>query len=132
MPTATGEALLLISWQNFYILFGTAAATLTGLMFVASTLLVGSDTHVATLNAGVSAFSTPTVMHFCVVLVMAGILSAPWPVFSIVRLLLGLLGLAMVFFFLNVMRRMRQVPNYQTPLRDWLWYMAFPLAIYGA
>jgi len=64
------ELPLLSSWQNFYILVGTAAATLTGLMFVATTLIVGIETHVATLNAGISAFSAPTVVHFCAVLLL--------------------------------------------------------------
>ena len=113
-------------------LIGTAAATLTGLMFVVTTLIAGIETHVSTLNAGISAFNTPTVVHFCAVLLIAGILSAPWQAFSSVRLLLGLLALGMVLYLIIVMRRMRQVPHYQTPLKDWLWYMAFPLIAYIA
>ena len=31
----------LATWQTFYILIGTAAATLTGLMFIVVTLLAG-------------------------------------------------------------------------------------------
>jgi len=121
------ELPLLSNWQNFYMLIGTAAATLTGLMFVVTTLIAGIETHVSTLNAGISAFNTPTVVHFCTVLLIAGILSAPRQAFSSVGLLLGLLGLGMVLYLIIVMRRMRQVPHYQTPLKDWLWYMAFPL-----
>ena len=68
----------LTNWQNFYMIIGTAAATLTGLMFVATTLVAGLERHVSTLDAGLSAFNTPTVVHFCAVLLLAGILSAPW------------------------------------------------------
>lgn len=121
------ELPLLSDWQNFYMLIGTAAATLTGLMFVVTTLIAGIETHVETLNAGISAFNTPTVLHFGAVLLMAGILSAPWQVFSSLSLLLVLVGLGMVFYLLIVMRRMRQVPDYQSTLEDWLWYMVFPL-----
>src|SRR5262245_15764410 len=71
------ELLFLSQWQNFYMLIGTAAATLTGLMFVATTLVAGIETHGATMYEGVSAFSTPTVVHFGAVLLIAGILSAP-------------------------------------------------------
>jgi hypothetical protein len=126
------ELLFLSQWQNFYMLIGTAAATLTGLMFVATTLVAGIETHRETMYAGVSAFSTPTVVHFCAVLLLAGILSAPWQTFFSVRLLLGLLDLGEVIYLIIVMRRMWQIPHYQTPLRDWLWYMAFPLSAYIA
>ena len=121
------ELPILSEWQNFYMLMGTAAATLTGLMFVVTTLIAGIDTHVSTLNAAVAAYNTPIVVHFGTVLLLAGILSAPWQTFSSLSLLLGLVGLGMVFYSIIVMRRMRRVPNYQSTLEDWLWYMAFPL-----
>src|SRR4051794_39872295 len=100
------ELPLLSSWQNFYILIGTAAATLTGLMFVATTLVAGVQRRVSTLHAGISAFSSPTVVHFCAVLLLAGILSAPWQAFSTLGWVLGLLGLGMVLYLVLVMRQM--------------------------
>ena len=121
------ELTVLSDWQNFYMLMGTAAATLTGLMFVVTTLIAGIDAHLSTLNAAVSAYNTPTVVHFGTVLLLAGLLSAPWQTFSSLSLLLGLLGLGMVLYSIIVMRRMRRVPNYQSTLEDWSWYMAFPL-----
>src|SRR5215813_13169533 len=121
------ELSLLNNWQNFYMIMGTAAATLTGLMFVATTLLAGLNTHVETANAGISAYNTPTVVQFCTVLLLAGILSAPWQAFSMISLLLGLLGLGMVIYLMIVLRRMWRVPHYQSTLEDWLWYMALPL-----
>jgi len=126
------ELPLLSNWQNFYMILGTAAATLTGLMFVATTLLAGIETNMPTLNAGVSAFNTPTVVHFCAVLLIAGILSAPWQTFSSIGLLLGLLGLGLVFYMIIIMLRMQHIPNYQPDLHDWLWYMVFPLISYIA
>lgn len=121
------ELSLLGSWQNFYMIMGTAAATLTGLMFIATTLIAGIDTHAPTANAAISAFNTPTVVHFCAVLLLAGVLSAPWQTFSSLSLLLGVLGLGLVLYLLIVLRRMRQVPHYQSTLEDWLWYMVLPL-----
>ena len=118
---------LLSDWQNFYMIMGTAAATLTGLMFVVTTLIAGIDAHLSTLNAAVSAFNTPTVVHFGTVLLLAGILSAPWQTFSSLSVLLGLLGLGMVFYSIIVLWRMWRVPHYQSTLEDWSWYMAFPL-----
>ena len=121
------EVPLLSSWQNFYMIMGTAAATLTGLMFVATTLFAGLNTHVETANAGISAFNTPTIVQFCAVLLLAGIFSAPWQTFSMISLLLGLLSLGMVFYQIIVMRRMRQMPHYQSTLEDWVWYIVLPL-----
>lgn len=125
------ELPLLSQWQNFYMIMGTAAATLTGLMFVVTTLIAGIDAHQSVLNAAVSAFNTPTVVHFGTVLLLAGILSAPWQTFSSLGLLLGLLGLGMVLYSIIVLRRLRRVPHYQTTLEDWLWYLAFPLLAYA-
>src|SRR5215208_5614293 len=126
------ELPLLSNWQNFYMVMGTAAATLTGLMFVVTTLIAGIESHVTTLNAGVSAFNTPTVVHFCAVLLLAAALSAPWQAFSSIGLLVGLWGLVGVFYLIIVMRRMQRVPHYQNTLEDWLWYMALPLLAYLA
>lgn len=127
----TGGLPFLADWQNFTVIMGTAAATLTGLMFVVVTLMAGLEGHVAILNAAVSAFNTPTIVHFCAVLLVAGILGAPWRAFAGLSVLLGLAGLGGVtYLLLIVRRRMRGVPGYQTPLKDWLWYLALPLAAY--
>ena len=121
------ELSLLSNWQNFYMLVGTAAATLTGLMFVATTLLAGLNPHMDTANAGISAFNTPTVVQFCAVLSLAGIFSAPWQTFSMIDLLLGLLSVGMLVYQVIIMQRMRRMPHYQSTLEDWLWYMVLPL-----
>jgi hypothetical protein len=120
------ELPLLSQWQNFYMLIGTAAATLTGLMFVATTLIASIEAHLTTLNAAVSAFNSPTVVHFGAVLLLAGILSAPWQTFSIIRLVLGLFGLVMVFYSIIVLWRFRRMPHYRMTLEDWTWYMVLP------
>ncbi len=121
------ELSLLSNWQNFYMIMGTAAATLTGLMFVATTLFAGLNTHESIANAGISAYNTPTVVQFCTVLLLAGILSAPWQAFSTISLLLGLLGVAMVIYSIIILRRMWRMPHYQSTLEDWSWYLALPL-----
>ncbi len=113
-------------------IMGTGAASLTGLMFIVITLIADIERHESILNAGISAFNTPTVVHFCAVLLMTLILTAPWPAFSSVSLALGLLGLGGGFYFLIVRWRMRRVPGYDTPLKDWVWYLIVPLSMYIA
>ncbi len=86
---------VLPTWQNFYVIIGSAAATLTGLMFVVSTLIAGVRVRVSSTrtSGGIAAFSTPNVVHFCAALLVAAILSAPWQALWNAGLLLGLSGL---------------------------------------
>ena len=64
------------TWQNFYVIVGTAAATLTGLMFVVITLI--AQIQISSPRSHVTVFTTSNVFHFGAVLLAAGILSAPW------------------------------------------------------
>ena len=118
------------TWQNFYVITGTAAATLTGLMFVVMTLT--ARVRDRSSNEAQGAFATPTVVHFCTVLFVAAILSAPWQALWNAGLLLGLTGLGGVTYDIIVVLRARRQTDYQLVLEDWLWYTAFPLVSYIA
>lgn len=63
------------TWQNFYLLVGTAAATLAGLMFVAVTF--GSELVMPRSGASVRSFLDPTFNHFAHVLFTAGLMVIP-------------------------------------------------------
>ncbi len=129
------EALLspLATWQNFYVIVGTAAATLTGLMFVVITLIAQVRVRVSSPSDGIAVFTTPNVMHFGAALLIAAILSAPWQALWNAGLLLGLAGLAGVTYFFIVLRRARRLQtDYQPVLEDWLWYTVLPLVSYPA
>jgi len=121
---------LLTTWENFYVIIGTAAATLTGLMFVAITLIARMRDRRS--NEAVEAFSSPTVVHFCTALLVAAILSAPWQALWNAGLLLGLAGLGGVTYAVIVVLRARRQADYQLVVEDWLWYTAFPLVSYIA
>ena len=118
------------TWQNFYVIIGTAAATLTGLMFVVMTLTARVRDRKS--NEAQGAFSSPTVVHFSTVLFVAAILSAPWQALWNAGLLLGLCGLGGVTYVVIVVRRARRQTDYQLVLEDWLWYITFPLVSYIA
>ena len=123
---------LLGTWETFYVIIGTAAATLTGLMFVVITLMAGVRLQVSTAYTGISTFSTPTIVHFGATLLVAAILSAPWQALWIVGLLLGLTGLGGVIYVITTVPQMRRIAEYQPKLNDWLWYFTFPLILYTA
>ena len=120
----------LTTWENFYVIIGSSAATLTGLMFVVITLIAGIQQRRS--SGSIAAFGSPTVVHFCVALLVAAILSAPWQALWNVGLLLGLSGLGGVMYVVIVVRRARRQTDYQLVLEDWLWYVVFPLVSYTA
>jgi len=124
---------LLTSWQTFYVIVGAAAATLTGLMFVATTLLDRVPTRAsAELRAGFEAFATPTLVQLAMPLLVAAILSAPWPALWQAGLMLVLVGLGGAALIVIAVRWGRRQADYQTKLGDWLWYRTFPLVAYVA
>src|SRR5260221_3376889 len=120
----------LTTWGNFYVIIGSSAAALTGLMFVVITLIAGA--RVQRSSGSLAAFGTPTVVHFCLALLVAAILSAPWQVLWNAGLLLGLSGLGGVIYVVIVLRRARRQTDYQPVLEDWLWHTIFPLVSYTA
>ena len=120
----------LASWQNFYVIIGSAAAALTGLMFVVITLVMG--TRIRRSSGTLAAFGTPNVVHFGAALLVAAILSAPWQALWNAGLLLGLSGLGGVTYVVIVLRRARRQTDYQPVLEDWLWHTVFPLISYTA
>ncbi len=122
---------LLTMWRNFYSIVGTAAATLTGLMFVVVTLSANLRSRGAG-NETSGAFSTPNVVHFCITLLIAALLSAPWSGLSIPSILLGLIGLGGMMYIAIVTRRFTRLRNYKPVLEDWAWHVGIPLGCYTA
>ncbi|HTK06552.1 MAG TPA: hypothetical protein VL485_05265 [Ktedonobacteraceae bacterium] len=120
----------LTAWTDFYVIIGSASAALTGLMFVVITLIAGTQGKKS--DESIAAFGTPTVVHFCAPLLIAAILSAPWPMLWGASILLGLCGLGGVTYIVIVIRRARHQDTYQPVLEDWLWHTIFPLIAYAA
>jgi hypothetical protein len=115
-------------WQNFYVIIGSAAAALTGLMFVVITLTARSPLRRS--GEALAAFGTPTVVHLCAALGVAALLAAPWPAAWQACPLLGFCGLAGIVYVIIVLRRARRQATYQPVLEDWLWHTIFPLVSY--
>ena len=117
-------------WESFYVIVGSSAAALTGLMFVVITLI--ADSEMPRSPGTVAAFGTPTVVHFCVVLVVASMLSAPWQTLTSVAGAVGITGASGLIYALVVARRARRQTDYKPVLEDWLFHSVFPIAAYTA
>jgi hypothetical protein len=125
----------LAGWTDFYLITGTAAATLTGLQFVVQTLLA-SDTlrHVTTGDpeTSIDAFGTPTVVHFTMALIVSAMMNVPWPGYGSLRVSLGILAVVALGYSIVVLRRTLQQRSYVPVFEDWLWHIALPGAAYVA
>jgi hypothetical protein len=122
----------LATWQTFYILIGTASATLTGLMFLVVTLLAGVRVRTPLSGDVFATFNTPNVVHFGLVLLVAGLLCAPWQALWMAGMLLGLCGLGGATYAVIVVRRVRRQTDYRPVLEDWLFHTVLPLVSYSA
>ena len=128
----------LTAWENFYVIVGSSGAALTGLQFVVMALV--AESRAQSSQREVAAFGTPTVIHFCAVLLLSAILSAPWQTLSNAALALGICGAAGVAYALIVVRRARSIvirqalrqTGYKPVLEDWLWHAVFPFIAYAA
>ena len=65
----TPTAVMFEDWSQFYVLTGTAAATLIGLLFVVSTLTTNFESDKA--RRGTSVFMSPIVFHLTGVLILS-------------------------------------------------------------
>lgn len=115
-------------WQNFYIIVGSSAGALTGLQFVVMALVAESPAR--TDSGEIDAFGTPTIVHFCAVLLVSAILSAPWPELWEAASIVGICGALGIGYTLIVVRRARRTTNYKPELEDWIWHCALPLIAY--
>ncbi|MBV8668075.1 MAG: hypothetical protein JOZ28_02575 [Candidatus Eremiobacteraeota bacterium] len=125
----------LASWSNFYVMTGSSAAALVGLMFVVITLVTRMETvqmETSQRMDGVATYSTPTVTHFGAALFISAVLEAPWHLLIDAAFLIGLCGLFGVVYVARVIVRTRRLTAYSPDPEDWLWYTIVPLVAYGA
>jgi hypothetical protein len=116
-------------WHDFYVLVGTAAATLVALLFVAISL--GAGYLSAERAAPTRAFFSPVVVHFTAILTASALALAPehtGGVVSVAIAIVAIIGLAVSLFSTIQLLRNRWT-NY---LEDYLCYGVLPAICYGA
>lgn len=118
------HSLLFSAWENFYVIVGSSAAALTGLQFVV--IVLGAESNVGATDSITRAFGTPTIVHFCAVLLLAAVLSAPWPGVASAGTALAVCGALGVLYGLIVIRHALHQKDYQMVLEDWIWHCSLP------
>ena len=120
----------LTEWENYYVIVGSSAAALTGLQFVV--IALGADARRLSGPDALEAFATPTVVHFCAVLLLAAISSTPRQSPGTFALCILLSGLAGLVYVCAVLRQARRQKDYKPVLEDWIWHQILPMIGYTA
>ena len=115
-------------WHDFYVLVGTASATLVGLMFVTGS--IGANFFTEKSAAAVRAFISPTVVHFSAVLVVAMVSLIPshdWPALAG---LLALVGIPGAVYSANLWLQLFVRRRFNIDIVDRLFYALIPVLGY--
>ncbi len=114
-------------WQSFYILTGTAAATLIGLLFVAISL--GGYLPAERAHQYLRTFVNPTLVYYLQILLISCLAVIPSQrniIYSVAFLILGGIDAALAFrigWHVLIVRS----ENYDLDRDDWLWHIAVPM-----
>jgi ABC-type dipeptide/oligopeptide/nickel transport system permease component len=118
----------LSEWESFYVIVGSSAAALTGLMFV----VIALRTELRADTAGAErAFATPNVGHFCAVLLVAAVVSTPGHTFGSLAACVAATGVAGLALSAWVIVQARRQHGYAMVASDWLWHVALPIVAYA-
>lgn len=116
--------MVLTEWENFNIILGSAAGGLIGLQFVVITLIATRPDPL--MSEASAAFSTPTIVHFGVVLLLSAFASIPWHGTLVLSALWGLISVCGLIYSAVVARRMKAQTAYQSVLSDWTFHIVLP------
>jgi hypothetical protein len=118
----------LAGWESFYVITGSSSAGLIGLMFVVVTLASGNARVHGT--EGLSAFATPSVVHFAAVLLIAALLSMPGQTPVSLTVCLSAAATLGLLYSVRVIARALRQRGYEPEWLDWVWYILLPTAAY--
>lgn len=118
--------LLLHDWQNFYMLTGTAAATLTGLLFIAVSL--GTNFSANQAKAYTRTFINPILLSYSQVLLLSCLAIMPLPGLSIYGILFIAMGCLNSYLALKICWRILVIHRDDNiDLSHWIWHVILPL-----
>ena len=114
-------------WHEFYLLVGTSAAALTGLMFVV--ISISPETIAERPTAGVRAFVTPTMVFFTTALAVSAFMLVPHIAPAALALLLALTGVGGLAYLAWV-RGHHFWREGKLDAEDWVFFIGLPFLSY--
>lgn len=119
------------AWETFYLVLGTCAGALVGVMFIVATL--GAEIEAAAVNRGTVVYQSPIVFHLSVILAVSALALVPEHLVGLVGALFALSGLAgMAYSALTFRRTLEQYDFYTATTADRLFYGVLPFLFYVA
>jgi hypothetical protein len=117
------ELKVLKEWHDFYVLVGTAGATLLALLFVAVSLGTGFLTEER--QSGTRTFMSPVVIHFTSVFFLSAVALCPWHETEFLAVLIGITALigAIISTYITVQVVRTDLTNY---MEDYFAYGLLP------
>jgi hypothetical protein len=122
------DAVPLADWESFFVIVGSSAAVLTGLMFVVITLQ--QENRSPNARHAIRAFGSPTLVHFTTVLLLVAVLSIPQHTRASLGLIVLITGAGLMAYLLWAFRKARQQDVYAPDLGDWIWHYCLPALAY--
>ena len=119
----------LAEWETFYVIIGSSAAALTGLMFVV--IALSTEARTTAGPEALRAFATPTIVHFGAVLLLAALLTTPRHTIASLRACLVVCALGGLTYASWVVVQARRQERYTPVLSDWVWHGCLPVAAYA-
>jgi hypothetical protein len=110
-------------WHDFYVVVGSGAAALTGLLFVIVSL--GPRVIASGTGTGVRAFISPIAVHFTSALVGSALMLAPDTPPAVLGSLLAVGGLGGIVYTAWT-RADAQWRRSKLPILDWVWFVGLP------
>ncbi len=112
-------------WESFYLLIGTSAAALVGVMFIVMTL--AAEIAVEQFDRGTSLYQTPIVFHLAAIVAVSALASVPAHLIVAVAGLILLLALCGVGYSASIAwRTLRPDDYYQPTASDRIFFGLLP------
>lgn len=115
-------------WQDYYLLIGTAAAALIGLLFVVVTLTTGRE--LSSIERGQKLYMSPILFHLGGILLLSGLGLSPVVTPELFGAASGLVALIGFVACVRIARGIHYVPVADTKVYDMWWYGIIPAGAY--
>lgn len=121
---------MLSSWNSFYVMMGSSAAALTGLVFIVVTLI--RDQSRRGSEDGMATFTTPTVVHFGGALFTSALMAAPFESLVPIAIALALAGAGGLVYVVRIAIQSSRLETYRPDVEDRAWHVGLPFVAYAA